>query len=95
MLLVNELVSERPSIGKRRFIIVQNVDMKECMQTPSLQRSVSGVGGYVTPRNGVEPRTPGKTPSGSGDKKMWRLNTMLHSSPSLSAAYSVSSPPSE
>jgi hypothetical protein len=95
MLLVDELDLERPSFGNRRFINVRNVDMKECMQTPSLQRSVSGVGGYVTPRNGVEPRTPGKTPSGSGDKKMRRVNTILHSSPSLSSAYSVSSPPSE
>lgn len=95
MLLVDELVLERPCFGNRRFIVVWIVDMKEFMQTPSLQRSVSGVGGSVTPRNGVEPRTPGKTPSGSGDKKMWRLNTMLHSSPSLSTAYSVSSPPSE
>ncbi|XP_024380659.1 uncharacterized protein [Physcomitrium patens] len=64
-------------------------------KSPSLQRSVSGCGVSAAPRHATLHLTaPGRVQSGSGDKKMWRLNTTIHSSPSLSLKYSVESPPS-
>ncbi|XP_024388806.1 uncharacterized protein [Physcomitrium patens] len=63
-------------------------------KSPSLQRSVSGCGVSAAPKHGALHLTsPGRVQSGSSDKNMWRFNTMIHSSPSLTYNYSVESPP--